>query len=266
MQQQIWRDYVWKKQSIAQLSQDYGRSKQWVRHTLDAAPITPMPSIEPHGASFVADTTFFGRKYGITVFRIPEIKANVWWKEVENETASVYEERRRYLESQGWIFESITLDGRPSIHSVFSDIPLQMCHFHQIKIITKHLTKRPKLPAGQELRHMALTLSHTNEADFREKLTNWHQKWGYFLKERTIDPETQRWFYTHRRIRSAYRSLNQHFPFLFTYQKYSKFHIPNTTNSLDGTFSHFKTLIRIHRGLKKHRRWKVIQEILSNNH
>jgi len=35
-------------------------------------------------------------------------------------------------------------------------------------------------------------------------------------------------------------------------------------NSLDGSFSHFKSLLRIHRGLTKARRYKVIREILRD--
>jgi len=71
------------------------------------------------------------------------------------------------------------------------------------------------------------------------------------LKEKTVNPETNKWFYTHKRLRSVYRSLKTNLPYLFTYQKYPELNIPNTTNSLDGTFSNFKSLPRIHRGLKE---------------
>jgi len=88
------------------------------------------------------------------------------------------------------------------------------------------------------------------------------EKWKEFLKERTVNHETGKWFYTHKRLRSAYRSLKTNLPYLFTYQKYPKLNIPNTTNSLDGTFSNFKSLLRMHKGLTRARRYKVICEIL----
>jgi hypothetical protein len=94
-------------------------------------------------------------------------------------------------------------------------------------------------------------------------LTQWHEKWNGFLKERTTDPITMKWFYTHKRIRSAYRSLKTNLPYLFTYQKYPELSIPNTTNSLDDSFSYLRTLLNIRRGLKQERRWKLIQEILA---
>jgi hypothetical protein len=74
---------------------------------------------------------------------------------------------------------------------------------------------------------------------------------------------TGKWFYTHKRLRSAYRSLKINLPYLFTYQKYSELNIPNTTNSLDGCFAYLKELVRVHRGINKTLKRKIIQEILT---
>jgi hypothetical protein len=116
--------------------------------------------------------------------------------------------------------------------------------------------------AGIELKEFISKLCNTNEEDFKKALEEWHMKWKGFLKERTIDPLTGKWHYTHRRPRSAYRSLRINFPYLFTYQKYPDLNIPNTTNSLDGSFSRLKELVRIHRGLKRSLKGKIIEEIL----
>jgi len=125
------------------------------------------------------------------------------------------------------------------------------------------LTRRPKLQAAKELRIITLALTEVTEEYFTILLNQWHEKWKNFLKERTVNPETEEWFYTHKRIRSAYRSLKTNLPCLFTYQKYPHLNIPNTTNSLDGSFSYLRTLLNIHRGLRQERRWKLIQEILA---
>ena len=34
----------------------------------------------------------------------------------------------------------------------------EMCHFHQKQIITRYLTRRPRLPANKELRDIAMNL------------------------------------------------------------------------------------------------------------
>lgn len=206
---------------------------------------------------------FFGREYGVLVFRSFDLKQNLYWTEVKSETAAVYQEAKQILEELGFTFDAIVIDGRPGVRAVFNDIPIQVCQFHQIKTINKYLTRRPKLQAARELRTIALALTEVTEEYFTILLNQWHEKWKGFLKERTVNSETDKWFYTHKRIRSAYRSLKTNLPYLFTYLKYPHLNIPNTTNSLDGSFSYLRTLLNIHRGLKQERRWKLIQEILA---
>ena len=155
------------------------------------------------------------------------------------------------------------MDGRPGVRQLFSDIPIQMCHFHQKQIITRYLTNNPKLAAGIELKKITNTLCQTNEKDFTFAINSWHQKWSSFLKERTTDPFTGKWFYTHKRLRSAYRSLKNNLPYLFTYQKHPELNIPNTTNALDGCFAYLKELVRVHRGVNQTLKRKIILEILT---
>lgn len=211
----------------------------------------------------IADVIFFGREYGVLVFRSFDLKQNLYWTEVKSETAAIYQEAKQILEELGFTFDAVVIDGRPGVRAVFNGIPIQICQFHQIKTVNKYLTRRPKLQAAKELRTIALALTEVTEEYFTILLNQWHEKWKDFLKERTVNPETDKWFYTHKRIRSAYRSLQTNLPYLFTYQKYPHLNIPNTTNSLDGSFSYLRTLLNIHRGLKQERRWKLIQEILA---
>jgi hypothetical protein len=218
----------------------------------------------PREIHVIADVVFFGRKYGVCVFRSPELKMNIGWAEVETETPFVYQLGKNHLEKLGYVITSITIDGKRGVASVFNDIPIQMCHFHQLQIITRYLTRKPKLEASKELRKIALTLTYSTEENFKKELDSWYKKWKVFLNEKTINPETGRWFFTHKRLRSAYRSLTTNLSYLFTYQKHPNLNISTTTNSLDGSFSHLKTLLRIHRGQTQIRRKKMIDEILKN--
>ena len=258
----MFKRYVWGKQTTAQLSAENHRSIDWIRRQLDKA--RPQGFyLHPQPVVAIADVIFFGREYGVLVFRSFDLKQNLYWTEVKSETASVYQEAKQILEELGFIFQAIVIDGRPGVRAVFNGIPIQICQFHQIKTINKYLTRRPKLQAAIELRTIALALTEVDEEYFTILLTQWHEKWKEFLKERTINTENDKWFYTHKRIRSAYRSLRTNLPYLFTYQKYPELNIPNTTNSLDGSFSHLKQLIGIHRGLTQQRRWRLIQEVLA---
>lgn len=258
----MWNAYVWSKQTLAQLARAQGKSIPWVQKMLDAYALPPVKII-PQKLVLLADVTFFGRGYGILVFRSQQLKQNVYWKEITQEIPAVYREARMELEKQGFTITGIVLDGKRGVREVFSDIPVQMCQFHQTAILKRYLTSRPKTKAGQELHAIGLALTILTEQDFETVLDEWHEKWKNFLAEKTFTPDGKHWSYTHRRMRSAYRSLKTNMPFLFTYQKYPELKIPNTTNSIDGFFGKTKMLLQVHRGLTQERRYKVIQEILS---
>ncbi len=243
------------------MASKYGRSKNWIRDRIAHANAaqynhTPQPVV------VIADVTFFGRSFGVCVIRAPHLKKNLYVQEVQNESIDAYRQGRIGLEKQGYEIKAVVLDGRPGVRQLFQDVPVQMCHFHQKQIITRYLTSNPKLEASIELKIITATLCETNESDFACALNDWHAKWSSFLKEKTIDPLAGRWHYTHKRLRSAYRSLKLNLPYLFTYQKHHELNIPNTTNSLDGCFAYLKELVKIHRGSRKDLKRKIIEEIL----
>jgi len=63
---------------------------------------------------------------------------------------------------------------------------------------------------------------------------------------------------------SAYNSLRNNLPNLFTYKKYKFIKLSNTTNHLDGgVFSQLKKFIKLHQGLYKSNKVKFIDEFLS---
>ena len=90
----------------------------------------------------------------------------------------------------------------------------------------------------------------------------WTLKWNQFLKEKTYS-DSGKWFYTHRKLRSAVRSLKSNLPYLFTFQKYPELHIPNKTNSLEGINRTLKYKIKAHQGINSDRREKIIDYLFS---
>lgn len=258
------RQYIWRRQTYLDLANKYDRSKKWVQRKIDKTEIKSVIKLNPETELIlVADTTFFSRSEGLTVFREPNLKKIVWWKQTIDEKAEVYRLGKQHLEKNGFKIRAVVLDGRTGAREVFNDIPVQMCHFHQKRIINKYLTTRPKLPASVELRDVVRTIPHSNEEELTKRLNEWFLKWEQFLKQKTTDLNTGRWFYTHKRIRSAYRSLITNLPYLYTFQKYPNLNIPNTTNSLDGYFNRLKSLLNVHRGLSPKRRYRMIVEILT---
>lgn len=196
------------------------------------------------------------------MFRSPSLKRNLWWHEVDGEKVAHYRFGRKILEERGWTFTAAVVDGGRGLANVFKDIPVQICQFHQIKQVTKYLTKRPKTPAGRELRRLALTLTKTDEKTFSRELSDWHERWGDFIAEKTRVVGTKHWYYTHKNVRSACMSMKRNLPHLFTYQRHPELGIPNTTNSLDGSFTSLKKKVGAHQGLRRDRRYALICELL----
>jgi hypothetical protein len=170
----------------------------------------------------------------------------------------IYEIIRRGIKIQ-----AIICDGRKGLFQMFDLIPKQYCNFHQVKTIRTYLTKNPKMPASKELWEITRLLTKSNRTDFTTKLEEWFLRWSTFLSEQNVD-ENGKKRYIHKNLRAAYRSLKTNLPWLFTWEDYSGFNTPNTTNSIDGQFSNLKNKLRNHNGLTMERKKKFIDEFFRH--
>jgi len=138
-----------------------------------------------------------------------------------------------------------------------------MCQFHQAAILRRYLTKKPKLPAARHLLEVADLMKQTDKESFTGALELWYIKWQSFLDERSTNPINGKTFYSHKRLRSAARSLKSNLPWLFTWYDYIELRIPNTTNAINGHFADLKNKLRNHNGLSEKRKRKFIDEFLK---
>lgn len=208
------------------------------------------------------DTTYFGRGFGLMVFMDNTTKAVLHYAIVSHETNSAYKQGIDHLVSLGVDVQSITCDGRRGLSKLFTSIPCQMCQFHQIQIVTRYLTRRPKNSASLELRKLTLNLTELDKSAFTKRLNHWYLTYEAYLDERSINTDTGKTWYTHKRLRSAYRSLKTNSDWLFTCREYKHLDIPNTTNSLEGLFSELKRQLHNHHGLNEYRKLRFIKDFL----
>lgn len=208
------------------------------------------------------DTTYFGRKFGVMVFKDSLTGIILLKKYVKQETNQLYLQGIQEIAQRGICIQAIVCDGRKGLFSLFSDIPIQYCQFHQIKTIRTYLTKKPKMQASKELWALALLLTKTDKESFEGGLNDWYVKWKSFLDEQRVD-EQGRKRYVHKRLRSAYRSLKNNFPWLFAWYDNIELNIPNTTNAIDGLFADLKNKLRNHNGLSIQRKMKLINEFFK---
>lgn len=209
------------------------------------------------------DTTYWGRNFGVMLFKDANTKENLLKYYVKSETNALYLQGINELKRRGFDVLAIVCDGRRGLFQLFDNIPIQMCQFHQVAIIRRYITKNPKLPASIELKELVAIMKMTDKESFEGGLYLWYIKWKSFLNERTYNPITGKSYYTHKRLRSAYRSLKTNLKWLFTWYDYLELNIPNTTNAIDGHFSDLKNKLRNHNGLSKERKRKFIDEFFK---
>lgn len=245
-----------------QLSTKYGCSIKTIQRRIDKH-IVVVEKVKPREVIVLMDTTYWGRKFGIMLFKDNITKENLLKYYVEYETNLVYIQGIEELKRQGFIILAIVCDGRKGLIQAFKNTPVQMCQFHQHAIIRRYVTKKPKLKASQELMEVVDLMTITDKESFVGALGLWFEKWEVFLKERTTNPITKKSVYTHKKLRSAYNSLKNNLPWLFTWYDNFELNIPNTTNAIDGHFSDLKNKLRNHNGLSLKRKMKFLNEFLK---
>ncbi len=155
---------------------------------------------------------------------------------------------------------SVTGDGFSGIKQGFQGISYQMCQVHMKRIIISKITRNPQTEAGIVLLALVKTLYKTNRKTFERRFKKYTFKYISFISEKTTNPLTGERYWTHRKLREAYFSLYRYLPYLFVYEKDKN--IWRNTNSIEGHFSHLKDKLRVHRGLSKELKVKIIFIIL----
>lgn len=259
---QIWEEYTTGKQTYKQLSEKYKCSTKTIQRRIDSHRIKKSTQ-NPREVIVLMDTTYWGRNFGAMLFKDAISKENLLKYYVKHETNELYKKGINALKSSGFEILAIVCDGKMGLISSFKDIPIQMCQFHQAAIIRRYITQQPKLPASIELKEIVSLMKNTDKESFIGVLDQWHTHWKSFLDERTVNEITGKSHYTHKRLRSAYRSLKTNLPWLFTWYDHIELNIPNTTNEIEGNFADLKKKLRNHNGLSIKRKMKFIDEFFK---
>ena len=73
------------------------------------------------------DTTYWGRNFGVMLFKDALTKENLLKYYVKHETNALYVAGINELKSLGFQITAIVCDGRKGLIQSFKDIPVQMC-------------------------------------------------------------------------------------------------------------------------------------------
>jgi hypothetical protein len=254
----LWFEYTQGKQTYSQLASKYNCSAKTIQRRIDEV-IIPSPSTFPKETILLIDTTYFGRAFGVMVFRDNITGQVLYWQFVKQETLELYKLGIEEIARRGIKIIAIVCDGKRGLLNYFDDVLIQMCNFHQIAIIRRYLTKKPKMEASKELWLITLRLTKEPKLVFELLLKEWKLKWDEFLSEHSFDVKGKK-KYKHKKLRSAIRSLNTNLKWLYTWEENTEHLIPKTTNAIDGMFADLKNKLRNHNGLSVQRKMKFVAE------
>ena len=152
-----------------------------------------------------------------------------------------------------------------AIKMIFPGITHQRCLAHVIRLSLAWLTRNPQTDAGKDLRVLVRELARVkaeNQAAFwHSAFSSWHQQYGEFLKEKSCNPETNRKWHTHRKLRAVRSLVLNALPNLFWFV--SDKHIPNTTNAVEGGInSPLAELLHRHRGITEAQKKSLVRRFL----
>lgn len=253
----VWfRKWVLERQTYKTLCRDSGYSKDTLQRTfyqiLESSPVLKI--IKREKVNLRMDATYFAQ-FCLVAY---QDDLDCYTQLIRFTDGEHYEEIKEDLANLlllGVRLESITSDGDKSILKAIKktdrNIIIQRCLVHIQRMCLIWLTKFPKHIAGQELRkHVLLLLkieTHNDRIWWTQELKEWYERHKDYINEKTINTETERYWYTHKLLRRSYFTIKRALPNMFHYLDNPN--IPKTTNGIEGYFSHLKNHLDLHRGL-----------------
>jgi hypothetical protein len=271
----VWfKKWILERQTFKTLSRDSKLSKDTLQRTfyalLERAPEVKI--LKRNNIHLRLDATYF-KRFCLLCYQDHDIGYTQLIRFSNGEHYREIKEDLDNLIKLGLHIESITTDGHKSILKAIKkstpDVIVQRCLVHIQRMCLLWLTRYPKHIAGIELRQLVLILLRIKTNNDRKfwttQLNNWHKRHKDYLSEKTVHPQTGRYWYTHKLLRRSYFTIKRALPNMFHFL--SNPQIPPTTNGIEGFFSHLKNHLDLHRGLTiQHRinfiKWYVY---LSNN-
>lgn len=264
---QVITDYIEGKQTLRQLALRYDVSERTIRRDLTGMRF--VHSISKYKEVTVQlDTTYWGRHFGLMIIKDALRNKILWHKYVRNETIAQYIEGISWLKSQGFKIYGAVIDGMRGLAQALYPIPVQMCQFHQILIIRRYLTQEPDLEASVQLLDLVKSITRMDKESFIGAFNEWYEKYKDVLNERVHDKRIKRNMppYMRPRLRSAYLSLRRNMPLLWTFYDHPETGLPNTNNGIESLFSDLKGKLRVHRGISKDNRKKLLDEYILRHY
>ena len=233
-------------------------------HRYLASPPVPAPPRKSQEIYLKIDATYFGRWGCCLVYKAGT--QIIFWDFDLRENYLGYLNNLVKLREWGYQIEGVTSDKHggllEAVQGLFPGIPHQYCLVHLRRSCETLLTQHPETPAGQELLIIVSHLTEIHDHYTKDIWLKWFTRFGerytdFTNKRSYANDGTKHWWYTHKNLRKAYRSLLHSLDHMFLYLDHSG--LEKDTNGLESEFSHLKEKLRRHRGLKRDRKISFVE-------
>lgn len=254
---ELWTLYQENKQTVSELSEIFKVSESTIRRRLGELSIV-WKQQPLSGSGFVhLDATYWGHNWGVMLALDECTGRPLYVAFIKHETNEDYIDAVHSIEERGYVIKGLILDGRQSLFKIFAGYKIQMCQFHMRQIVTRYLTRNPRLKASKALAGIMAELTSSSKMAFVEAFQNWKHTYHITINRRTL-LKNGRTKFTHQRLHTAMRSIEFFLPYLFTYQDPECMGMPNTNNKIEGTFTDLKNNLNVHSGLSIENRKRFI--------
>ena len=263
---QVITDYVEGKQTLDQLALKYGVNEKTIRRDLEG--MRHVQKISKYKqVTIQMDTTYWGRRFGLMVIRDAVRGRVLWRKYVTHETIADYMEGVDWLKSKGFTLYGAVIDGMKGLAKALYPLPVQLCQFHQMLTVRHYITQDPDIEASRALLDLVNSITKMDKESFIGAFNEWYDKYQDVLNERVHDKRIKKTPpFMRPRLRSAYFSVKRNMPLLWTFYNRPELGLPNTNNALEGLFSELKTKVRVHSGISKEHRKKLLDELMKRHY
>jgi len=264
---QVITDYVEGKQTLNQLALKYGVNEKTIRRDLEGMRYVQKIS-KYKQVTIQMDTTYWGQRFGLMVIRDATRGKVLWRKYVRHETIADYMEGVEWLKKQGFKIYGAVIDGMKGLAKALYPYPVQLCQFHQMLTVRKYITQDPDIEASKALLDLVNNITKMDKESFIGAFEEWNEKYQDVLNERVHDRRIKKKTppFMRPRLRSAYFSVKRNMPLLWTFYDHPETGLPNTNNALEGLFSDLKTKVRVHSGISREHRKKLLDEYIKRNY
>lgn len=263
----VWfRKWILERQTFEHLSRDSGLSQSTLqrtfKHLLLEAP--KIKIIKRKKVNLRIDATYF-EQFCLLAYQDDYDGYTQLIRFTDGEHFEEIKEDLENLILLGVQLESITTDGHKSILKAIKkatpEVIIQRCLVHIQRMCLLWLTKYPTHISGQELRKLILYLlkikTNNDKLFWMQEFNQWYNRHKEYINEKSYHLETDRYWYKHKLLRRSYQTIKRALPNMFHYIENSA--IPNTTNGIEGYFSHLKNHLDLHRGLTIKNRMNFIK-------